>query len=74
LIFKVPAIHAQFKKVIAAITIAIFKAVMKLLPPGSFNCMGTKAEVVAQGKQGIFMNPPFILTIKVGKDPSVLSQ
>jgi hypothetical protein len=47
---------------------------MKLLTPGSFNYMGTKAEVIAHGKQGIFMNSSLILAIKVGKDSSVLSQ
>ena len=74
MIFEVPAIHAQLEKVISAFAIAIFKAVMKLLTPGSFNYMGTKAEVIAHGKQGIFMNSSLILAIKVGKDSSVLSQ
>jgi hypothetical protein len=74
LIFEVPAIHAQFKKVIAGITVSVFKTVMKLLSMGCFNNVGAKAEVVTQGEQGIFMDPSFILSIKVGKDSSVLSQ
>ncbi len=36
--------------------------------------MGEKAEVITQGKQGIFMNLPSPFVIQVGKDPSVLPQ
>jgi hypothetical protein len=34
--------------------------------------MGEKAEVITQGKQGIFMNLQSPFVIQVGKDPSVL--
>ena len=47
---------------------------MKLVSLGGFNNVGKKAEIIAQGKQGILMHPGFIIRVKVSKDPSVLSQ
>jgi hypothetical protein len=36
--------------------------------------MSEKAEVIAQGKQGIFMNFYFPFVIEICKDPSVLPE
>jgi hypothetical protein len=74
LIFKIPAVLIQFQEVIACLTITVFKAVMKSMALGGFNYVGKKAEVIAKGEQGILMNPYFFISIKIGKDPPVLSQ